>query len=100
MGSGFSSRSPVRWLAALAAIGAMWWVAFEHHERIPILTYLNLGIHQGGHMLTYSASELTNSLAGSIAQVLVGATPWRFESSRPHRNSGRGPTAVRSSVAG
>ena len=49
----------------------MWWVAFEQHERIPILTYLNLGIHEGGHMITYSASELTSSLAGSIAQVLV-----------------------------
>ena len=71
MGSGFSSRSPVRWIAALAAIGAMWWVAFEQHERIPILTYLNLGIHEGGHMITYSASELTTSLAGSIAQLLV-----------------------------
>jgi hypothetical protein len=71
MGSGFSSRSPVRWLAALAAIGAMWWVAFEQQERIPILTYLNLGIHEGGHMITYSASQMTTSLAGSIAQVLV-----------------------------
>jgi hypothetical protein len=71
MGSGFSSRSPIRWLAALAAIGAMWWVAFEQHERIPILTYLNLGIHEGGHMITYSASGLTHSLSGSIAQVLV-----------------------------
>ena len=49
----------------------MWWVAFEQHERIPILTYLNLGIHEGGHMITYSASELTTSLAGSIAQLLV-----------------------------
>ena len=49
----------------------MWWVAFEQHDRIPVLTYLNLGIHEGGHMITYSASELTSSLAGSIAQVLV-----------------------------
>ena len=71
MGTGFSSRSPVRWLAALAAIGAMWWVAVEQHDRIPILTYLNLGIHEAGHMITYSSSELTSSLAGSIAQVLV-----------------------------
>ena len=49
----------------------MWWVAFEQHDRIPILTYLNLGIHEAGHMITYSASDLTNALAGSIAQVLV-----------------------------
>jgi hypothetical protein len=71
MGSGFSSRSPVRWIAALAAIGAMWWVAFEQHDRIPILTYVNLGIHEAGHMLTYSSSELITALMGSIAQVAV-----------------------------
>ena len=53
MGTGFSSRSPVRWLAGLAPIGAMWWVAFEQHDRIPVLTYVNLGIHELGHMLTY-----------------------------------------------
>jgi hypothetical protein len=71
MGSGFSSRSPSRWLAALAAIGAMWWVAFEQHDRIPILTYLNLGIHEAGHMITYSSSGVVNAMAGSIAQVAV-----------------------------
>jgi hypothetical protein len=49
----------------------MWWVAFEQHDRIPGLTYINLGIHELGHMLTYSASELFNTLAGSIAQVAV-----------------------------
>ena len=49
----------------------MWYFAVEQHERIPILTYLNLGIHEGGHMITYSSEGLTNALAGSIAQVLV-----------------------------
>lgn len=71
MGKGFSPRSPTRWLVGLAAIGAMWWVAFKQDEPIPGLTYVNLGIHEAGHMFTYSASELVNSLAGSIAQVVV-----------------------------
>ena len=71
MGKGFSRISPTRWLAGLAAIGAMWWIAFEQSERIPILTYVNLGTHEAGHMFTYSASELFTAMAGSIAQVAV-----------------------------
>ena len=71
MGKGFVTQSPARWVAGLAAIGAMCWVAFEQNERVPILTYVNLGIHEAGHMLTYSASELHTSIAGSIAQVAV-----------------------------
>jgi len=71
MGKGFLSQSPARWLAGLAAIGAMWFVAFEQNERVPVLTYVNLGIHEAGHMFTYSASELFTSMAGSVAQVAV-----------------------------
>jgi hypothetical protein len=71
MGKGFAAHSPARWLAGLAAIGAMWWIAFEQAERIPGLTYVNLAIHQAGHMFTYSAPELTSAMAGPIAQVAV-----------------------------
>jgi hypothetical protein len=49
----------------------MWVVAFEHDDRIPGLTYVNLGLHEFGHMLTYANSELTTALAGSIAQVAI-----------------------------
>ena len=71
MDKGFLTQSPARWLVGLAAIGAMWWIAFEQSEQIPVLTYVNLGIHQAGHMFTYSASELTTAMAGSIAQVAI-----------------------------
>ena len=64
-------RSPARWLAGLAAIAAMYWIGFEQDDRIPVLTYVNLGIHEAGHMFTYSASELFTTLMGSIAQVAV-----------------------------
>ena len=64
-------RSPSRWLVGLALIGAMWWVAFEQQERIPVVKWVNLGIHELGHMLTYSASDVFNAMAGSIAQVAV-----------------------------
>jgi hypothetical protein len=66
-----SSRSPARCLAGAAAIAAMWWVAFENGDRIPILTYVNLGFHEFGHFLTYAFSDLVTALMGSIAQVAV-----------------------------
>ena len=71
MGKGSAYGSPSRWLAGLVLIGAMWLVAFEHDDRIPGLTYVNLGLHEFGHMLTYANSDLTNALAGSIAQVAI-----------------------------
>jgi hypothetical protein len=71
MGKGSTYGSPGRWLAGLALIGAMWLVAFQHDERIPGLKYVNLGLHEFGHMLTYANSELVNALAGSIAQVAI-----------------------------
>jgi hypothetical protein len=58
-------------MAGLAAIGAMWWFAFEKLERIPLLEWVNLAMHQGGHMLTYAASDVQNAMAGSIAQVAI-----------------------------
>ncbi|HYH58359.1 MAG TPA: hypothetical protein VD790_03955 [Thermoleophilaceae bacterium] len=65
------SGSPARWLAGLGLVLAMWWVAFEQGDRIPLLTYVNLGVHELGHMLTYSWSELNTMLAGSVLQVAV-----------------------------
>ena len=71
MGMRSSSGSPARWLAGLALIAAAWWVAFEQQDRIPVLTYVNLGLHEAGHMLTYSWSEVTTAMMGSIVQVAV-----------------------------
>ena len=71
MGKGSTYGSPARWLAGLALIGAMWVVAFAHDARIPGLTWVNLGLHEFGHMVTYANSDLVNALAGSIAQVAI-----------------------------
>ena len=71
MGKGSTYGSPTRWIAGLALIAAMWLVAFEHDDRIPGLTYVNLGLHEFGHMLTYANSDLVNALAGSVAQVAI-----------------------------
>ena len=66
-----SSALVRRHLVGAGVIAAMWWVAFHQHERIPILTYVNLGIHEAGHFLTYSLPEMTMMMMGSIAQVAV-----------------------------
>ena len=71
MGTLLSSRSPARSLAGAAAIVAMWWIGFENGDRVPLLTYVNLGLHEFGHLLTYAFSDLVTALAGSIAQVAV-----------------------------
>ncbi len=73
MGKGFSTRSPARWLIGLGLIVAMWVLAFAQEDKVPGLTYVNTGLHQLGHMLTYANSDLTNSLAGPIAQVAIPA---------------------------
>ena len=73
MGKGFSTRSPARWLVGLVLIGAMWVLAFGQDDKVPGLTYVNVGLHQLGHMLTYANSDLTNALAGPILQVAIPA---------------------------
>jgi hypothetical protein len=71
MGARSSYGSPARWVAGLALVAALWVVAFQQGDRIPGLTYINLGIHELGHMFTYSASDVLNAMMGSIAQVAV-----------------------------
>jgi hypothetical protein len=73
MGATPSSRASVRWLAAVAAVALLWLVAFENGDRVPVLTYVNLGIHEFAHLLTYSGSDLVTALAGSVGQVAVPA---------------------------
>ena len=71
MDAALSSRSPARCLAGAAAVVAMWWIGFENGDRIPIVTYVNLGFHELGHFLTYVFSDLVTALMGSIAQVAL-----------------------------
>ena len=70
---GSSYGSPARWIVGLALIAAMWVIAFANDEKIPGLEYVNLGLHEFGHMVTYASSDLTKALAGSIAQVAIPA---------------------------
>jgi hypothetical protein len=71
MNAALSSRSPARCMVGAAAVVAMWWIGFENGDRIPILSYVNLGLHEFGHFVTYSFSDMVTALMGSIAQVAV-----------------------------
>ena len=66
-----STRASWKCLAGLLVIGAMWLVCFENDGRFPILTYVNLGFHEFGHLVTYPFSDIATALAGSTAQLVV-----------------------------
>jgi len=55
-------------VAAAACVLAAWW-AFVVGQRVPYLTYVDLGFHQLGHLVFAWAPGLAGPLAGSIAQV-------------------------------
>jgi len=80
MGKGSSFGSPVRWLAGLGLIVAMWLLAFGQDGYVPGLKWVNFGLHEFGHMLTYASSDVTKALAGSIAQVAIpfAVAVWLF----------------------
>ena len=92
MGKGFSSGSPARWLAGLAAHRRDVGPRVRTGRQVPGLTYVNLGLHELGHMLTYSTSDLTNSLAGPIAQVAIPAAARHLLLLAPRR-LGRSPAS-------
>lgn len=73
MDSGSSTKSRPRHLVGLAVIAVMWWIAFHGHDRIPVLTNVNLGFHEFGHFVTYAFGDLFTAMMGSIAQVAVPA---------------------------
>jgi hypothetical protein len=58
-------------MAGAFLVAAMWWIGFEEDARIPLLTWVNLGVHEAGHLLTHSFSPVVTAMMGSIAQVGV-----------------------------
>jgi hypothetical protein len=57
-------------MAALACVAAGVW-AFGLGERVPLLSGVDFGIHEFGHLLTAWAPDLVHSAAGSTLQVLT-----------------------------
>jgi hypothetical protein len=64
-------RNTWRWIVGLAACGALGWWAFVRDARVPLLSLVNLGFHELGHLLTYWLPSVVTAMMGSINQVLV-----------------------------
>jgi hypothetical protein len=60
-----------RFVVGLAVCLLLGWFAFVRGVAVPVLTYVDLGIHELGHLLTYPFPDLFTAMAGSLAQVLI-----------------------------
>jgi hypothetical protein len=47
------------------------WIAFVRGTSIPLLSLVDLGFHELGHLLTYPFPDMITAAAGSVAQVAV-----------------------------
>jgi len=76
-----ASRVPWRNLAAAAACAALGLLAFGRDARVPLLGWIDLCVHEFGHVATMVAPPLVTAMAGSVAQVALplalAAAFWR-----------------------
>lgn len=66
-------RSRPVWAYAAGAVACTligWW-ALASGTRVPGLSFVNLGFHELGHMLTYVFPDLVTAAMGSVTQVMV-----------------------------
>src|SRR5213592_3143928 len=64
-------RIPWRAVAALGACLVLGWFAFVRSRNVPLLSLVDLGFHELGHLLTYWLPDVVTAMMGSINQVLV-----------------------------
>jgi hypothetical protein len=60
-----------RAVAAAAACALLAVIAFGRGERVPLLGWIDLAVHEFGHVATVLLPDLANAMAGSIAQVAL-----------------------------
>ena len=48
-----------------------WWIAFVQGRSIPLLSLVDLGFHELGHLLTYPFADRVTAVMGSVSQVGV-----------------------------
>jgi hypothetical protein len=62
-----------RWsfAAGVAACLLIGWIALIRGRPVPVLSLVNLGFHELGHLLTYPLPELVTAAMGSVSQVIV-----------------------------
>lgn len=62
---------PWRPLVGLGICALFGWYAFVREVSVPLLSLVDLGFHELGHMLTYPFPDLVTASMGSIAQIAV-----------------------------
>ena len=60
-----------QWVVGVFGTGLLAWLTYSRDGWIPLVSHLDLGIHELGHLLTFWAPELMLMAAGSFLQVAV-----------------------------
>jgi hypothetical protein len=60
-----------KYVAGAVACVVLGLLGFSGDDRVPLLAYIDLGIHESGHLLTLWMPDMVMFLAGSIAQIAV-----------------------------
>jgi hypothetical protein len=70
------ATNPLHWQRGRYLVGGgvcllFGWVAFVRGSSVPLLSLVDLGFHELGHLLTYPFPDVVTAMMGSIAQVAV-----------------------------
>lgn len=60
-----------RYVAGAAACIVLGLLSFGGDDRVPLLAWIDLGIHESGHLATFWLPDIATAMAGSVAQVAV-----------------------------
>lgn len=66
-------RALIRYVVAAGVAAAMTWFAFVARAPVPVFDWVDLGVHEAGHVITQPFGDLFRAMAGSLLQVAVPA---------------------------
>ena len=64
-------RTTWSWVVAVMALSVLGWLTFTRDGWVPLLSNVDFGVHEFGHMIMMWAPGPVSALAGSAAQVLA-----------------------------
>jgi hypothetical protein len=73
-GTGWAGVAAYQAWICLLWVALVGWFAFARDERVPVLAFVNLGVHELGHLVCYLlpfVGRLVTAVAGSAMQCLV-----------------------------
>jgi hypothetical protein len=71
IGTRIPSSDLRRAVAAATACAALGLLSYGRAARVPLLGWIDLAVHEFGHVVTYPLPDLATAMAGSIAQVAL-----------------------------